>query len=47
MVQLRHNVWRLAEVADFVTDFFSTKIEFLAKEIYQSCKIIAISANRC
>lgn len=37
----------LGEVANFVTDYFPLPINTLAKEIYQTCKILAISANRC
>jgi hypothetical protein len=41
------NGLRLAEVADFVTDFFPLIYNIIAKEIYHASKKIAISANRC
>ena len=44
---MRHNVLRLAEVANFVTANFLAKIQFLAKEKRESTTKLAILANRC
>jgi hypothetical protein len=41
------NGLRLAEVADFVTDFFPLVYNIIAKEIYHACRFFAIAANRC
>jgi hypothetical protein len=44
---LTHNVPALGEVANFGTDYFLSKIKFLARNKREFKEKVAILANRC